>query len=163
LKICGKRLTNNIAKRYKSIEPKLNLATFQEPRKRGFRVLLKGVIRNSLLVLNEEKKGLKNMATESFNDIFTRDVLNKLFPAERADSFFDALYGDAGEGAYDISLNFKTHQENRLEFELHLTQRPGKCITCSLTYGLPEVFKRHPIISVCPKNTQLESFMGRKI
>ena len=88
------------------------------------------------------------MATESFNDIFTRDVLNQLFPAERADSFFDALYGDAGEGAYDISLNFKTHRENRLEFELQLTQRPGKCITCSLTYGLPEVFKRHPIINI---------------
>lgn len=88
------------------------------------------------------------MATEDFNDVFTVDVLNQLFPAERADSFFDALYGDAGEGAYDISLNFKTHQENRLEFELHLTQRPGKCITCSLTYGLPEVFKRHPVINI---------------
>jgi len=35
-----------------------------------------------------------------------------------------------------------------LEFELHLTQRPGKCITCSLTYGLPEVFKRHPVINI---------------
>jgi len=88
------------------------------------------------------------MATEDFNDVFTADVLNQLFPAERADSFFDALYGDAGEGAYDISLNFKTYRENRLEFELHLTQRPGKCITCSLTYGLPEVFKRHPVINI---------------
>lgn len=88
------------------------------------------------------------MDPESFSDIFTQDVLNRLFPAERADNFFDALYGDAGEGAYDISLNFKTHRENRLEFELYLTQRPGKCITCSLTYGLPEVFKRHPIINI---------------
>jgi len=88
------------------------------------------------------------MASKDFNDIFTAEVLNQLFPAGRADSFFDALYGDAGEGAYDISLNFKTHRENRLEFELHLTQRPGKCITCSLTYGLPEVFKRHPIINI---------------
>lgn len=83
-----------------------------------------------------------------YNDIFTPDVLDKLFPADRADLFFDALYGDASEGAYDISLNFKIHRENRLEFELDLTQRPGKCITCSLTYGLPEVFKRHPVINI---------------
>ena len=88
------------------------------------------------------------MASKDFNDVFTAEVLKHLFPAERADSFFDALYGDAGEGAYDISLNFKTHRESRLEFELHLTQRHGKCITCSLTYGLPEVFKRHPIINI---------------
>ncbi len=88
------------------------------------------------------------MASEDFSDVFTAEVLNRIFPAERADSFFDALYGDASEGAYDISLNFKAHRENRLEFELHLSQRPGKCITCSLTYGLPEVFKRHPIINI---------------
>ena len=31
---------------------------------------------------------------------------------------------------------------------LRLAQRPGKCITCSLTYGLPEVFTRHPIINI---------------
>lgn len=99
------------------------------------------------------------MTTESFNDIFTPDVLNRLFPSERADSFFDALYGDAGEGAYDIRLNFKTHRENRLEFELHLTQRPGKCITCSLTYGLPQVFKRHPVINISGLVQEVDSLL----
>ena len=94
------------------------------------------------------------------NDIFTPEVLNKLFPAERADSFFNALYGDASEGAYDIRLKFKSYQNNRLEFELHLTQRPGKCITCSLTYGLPEVFKRHPIININGLVQEIDRLLG---
>lgn len=88
------------------------------------------------------------MVTERFNEMFTRDVLKTLFPEERADQFFEALFGDASEGAFDISLEFKEHIQNRLEFELHLKQRPGKCINCSLTYGLPAVFSRHPIINI---------------
>jgi hypothetical protein len=88
------------------------------------------------------------MEAKGFDDLFTPDVLKQLFPEDRSDQFFDALYGDAGEGAYDISLEFTGARENRLEFMLRLTQRPGKCITCSLTYGLPEVFTRHPIINI---------------
>ena len=30
--------------------------------------------------------------------------------------------------------------------ELH--QRAGRCLVCSLTYGLPQVFERHPIINL---------------
>ena len=74
--------------------------------------------------------------------------MKQLFPKDRSDQFFDALYGDAEEGAYDIGLEFIGFRGNRLEFMLRLTQRPGKCITCSLTYGLPEVFTRHPIINI---------------
>ena len=88
------------------------------------------------------------METKGLDKLFTSDVLKQLFPKDRSDQFFDALYGDAGEGAYDISLEFIGARENRLEFMLRLTQRPGKCITCSLTYGLPEVFTRHPIINI---------------
>lgn len=88
------------------------------------------------------------MAIEGINDIFTPDVLQKLFPEDRTDQFFDALYGDASEGVYDISLKFNTHRQGQLEFELHLSQRPGKCLHCSLTYGLPEVFSRHPAINI---------------
>ena len=87
-----------------------------------------------------EKKGLEKL--------FAPDVLKRLFPDDRSDQFFDALYGDAEEGAYDISLEFIRDQGNRLEFLLRLTQRPGKCITCSLTHGLPKVFTRHPIINI---------------
>lgn len=81
-------------------------------------------------------------------EMFTPDVLNKLFPEHLTDTFFDALYGDAAEGVYDIRLRFSGHRKNRLEFELHLAQRAGKCLNCHLTYGLPEVFSRHPIINI---------------
>jgi len=88
------------------------------------------------------------MENKGFEKLFAPDVLKRLFPEDRSDQFFDALYGDAEEGAYDISLEFIRAQGNRLEFLLRLTQRPGKCITCSLTYGLPQVFTRHPIINI---------------
>ncbi|MGB5993158.1 MAG: pancreas/duodenum homeobox protein 1 [Desulfobacterales bacterium] len=88
------------------------------------------------------------METKGFDKLFATDVLKQLFPKDRSDQFFDALYGDVEEGAYDISLEFIGSRGNRLEFMLRLTQRPGKCITCSLTYGLPEVFTRHPIINI---------------
>jgi hypothetical protein len=88
------------------------------------------------------------METKGFDKLFATDVLKQLFPEDRSDQFFDALYGDVEEGAYDISLEFIGSRGNRLEFMLRLTQRPGKCITCSLTYGLPEVFTRHPIINI---------------
>jgi hypothetical protein len=84
------------------------------------------------------------------SDIFTDSTLTKLFPPEKADEFFDALFGDASEGAYDISLKFITYvpDDKELHFELHLTERPGKCLACNLTYGLPEVFSRHPLINI---------------
>lgn len=102
------------------------------------------------------------MGTNSFDDLFRTDVLKQLFPKERSDQFFDALYGDAQEGAYDISLEFIGFRENRLEFMLRLTQRPGKCITCSLTYGLPEVFTRHPIINIKGLVQNIEALLGGK-
>ena len=43
---------------------------------------------------------------------------------------------------------FDEYRENRLEFELHLVQRAGKCLNCHLTYGLPKVFSRHPVINI---------------
>ncbi len=88
------------------------------------------------------------LGAKGFDKLFTPDVLKQLFLEERSDQFFEALYGDAEEGAYDISLEFIGSRENRLEFMFRLTQRAGKCITCSLTYGLPEVFTRHPIINI---------------
>lgn len=83
-------------------------------------------------------------------DIFTDEVLRGLFPPERANAFFDALFGDASEGAYDISVTFNNQLpgSKELYFNLNLTQRPGKCLACNLTYGLPEVFSRHPIINI---------------
>ncbi len=88
------------------------------------------------------------MIKNTYEKVFTPEVLQELFPESRADQFFDALYGDPEEGAYDISLKFTRQTENALVFEFHLTRRPGKCLRCSLTYGLPQVFSRHPVIDV---------------
>ncbi len=88
------------------------------------------------------------MAGGSFRDIFTYDVLKKLFPEERADMFFDALFGDVNEGTYDISLTFNGHNDGELQFELQLRPRLGRCLACNLTYGLPQVFSRHPVINI---------------
>lgn len=79
--------------------------------------------------------------------IFSQDKLDALFPQERANQFFDALFGDTEEGAYDIRLAFNTLKGDQLFFDFQLHQRPGKCLACNLTYGLPQVFERHPIIN----------------
>ncbi len=79
---------------------------------------------------------------------FTQDVLDGVFPPDRTDRFFDALFGDASEGAYAIRLRFRERRGDTLIFEFELAQRPGKCLSCSLTYGLPAVFTRHPVIDV---------------
>lgn len=76
------------------------------------------------------------------------DELKRIFPPEKTDAFFDALYGGAEEGAYDISLVCKEADEQKAVFFFELRQRPGKCLKCSLTYGLPEVFRRHPVIDL---------------
>ena len=88
------------------------------------------------------------MGTEPYETLFTPDRLAGLFPADRADRFFEALFGDAREGAYDIRLEFDGVEDNQLRFLFHLSERPGKCLSCSLTYGLPHVFSRHPVINV---------------
>ncbi|MBC15525.1 conserved protein of unknown function [Pseudodesulfovibrio profundus] len=83
-----------------------------------------------------------------YADIFTEEKLESIFPADRADDFFEALFGDAEEGSYDIAVGYSGSNGDVLDFELRLTQRPGKCLACNLTYGLPQVFSRHPIINI---------------
>lgn len=83
-----------------------------------------------------------------FNEIFSKDVLRKIFPNEKADQFFELLYGDADEGAYDIELSYNGCHSGQLEFMFNLIRRPGKCLACNLTYGLPKVFSRHPTLDI---------------
>ena len=85
---------------------------------------------------------------EKAAQIFTREKLDALFPPERSDDFFDAMYGDASEGAYTIRLVFLSTESRTLHFAFELHQRPGKCLACNLTYGLPQVFARHPLINL---------------
>jgi hypothetical protein len=88
------------------------------------------------------------MADRGLSHILSEETMEKLFPRERTDQFFESLLGDALEGPYDIALRYRSHEADRLHLEFHLTERPGKCLTCSVTYGLPHVFSRHPVIDV---------------
>ena len=87
-----------------------------------------------------------NMTTA--DQIFTSASLDEIFPPSVTDAFFEALFGDAEEGAYDIRLRFENHAPDELRFAFHLLQRPGMCLACNLTYGLPQVFSRHPLLGV---------------
>ncbi len=102
------------------------------------------------------------MENETLNDIFTKDDLEKLFPIDRADRFFESLFGDAAEGAFDIRLKFKEQRDDRLNFEFQLRQRPGKCLACNLTYGLPQVFFRHPVININGLVQEIDQLLNRK-
>ncbi len=101
------------------------------------------------------------MPTTSSESIFTPQRLAAMFPSDRADAFFDALYGDAEDGAYDIALAFEGEGENGMEFSFRLTQRPGHCLACNLTYGLPQVFERHPVIDLPGVVAKIASAMDR--
>jgi hypothetical protein len=100
------------------------------------------------------------MTNDRFNQIYSEEVLSRLLPESRSDEFFEALYGDTEEGAYDIRLAYVKADENTLEFELQLKQRPGKCLACNLTYGLPDVFKRHPLINLNGIVKEIENLAG---
>ncbi len=84
----------------------------------------------------------------NFKTIITQEFLDRLLPSEKSDQFFEALYGDVAEGAYDIRLTPVSFSEERIVLAFNLSQRPGKCLVCSLTYGLPNVFSRHPLINI---------------
>ena len=97
-----------------------------------------------------------------WKQIFSRTTLRELFPQERTDAFFDALFGDASEGAFDIELSFDRYDRaaRNLRFLLNLRERPGRCLACNLTYGLPEVFARHPVIDLKGLVRDIEGRLG---
>ena len=98
-----------------------------------------------------------------YGDIFTEDRLATIFPPERTDAFFEALFGDAEEGAYNISLGYTGADGDVLNFELRLNQREGQCLVCNLTYGLPQVFSRHPIINVQGVADDVAAALGKSV
>jgi len=100
------------------------------------------------------------MNKTNFNQLFTKEKLTRIFPNDRADRFFEALYGDSSEGTYDIKLVFTKQEGNTLVFEFHLIQRPGKCLACNLTYGLPNVFSRHPVIDAKGLVQQIDQLLN---
>jgi hypothetical protein len=96
------------------------------------------------------------------DQLFTAAALQALFPPERTHDFFDALFGDASEGAYDITLSFDGYDAGKqtLTFLLNLHERPGRCLACNLTSGLPEVFSRHPVINIKGLVREIEALLG---
>ncbi len=100
------------------------------------------------------------MDTSKIDALFTQETLNQLFPKERTDEFFEALFGDASEGAYDIELAYGGTSGNTLTMELKLHERPGCCLACNLTQGLPQVFSRHPIINVNGIVNDVDKLLG---
>ncbi|MBE0585258.1 MAG: pancreas/duodenum homeobox protein 1, partial [Desulfofustis sp.] len=80
--------------------------------------------------------------------LFSSQTCSTLLPPSRADEFFEALFGDAEEGAYDLALAYVGSHGSTLRFDILLKERPGHCLACNLTYGLPQVFTRHPILDI---------------
>ena len=97
-----------------------------------------------------------------YAEIFSNEMLEELFPATRTHDFFEALFGDAEEGSYDISLAYTGDNGETVNFELQLKQRPGCCLACNLTYGLPQVFSRHPIINIQGLAEKVGEAVGKK-
>ena len=89
-----------------------------------------------------------------------QSFLDKIFPASRADEFFDALFGGAEDGAYDIGLVCRGVEAQKAKLAFELRQRPGKCLACNLTYGLPQVFQRHPILNVAGVARDVAAHLG---
>ena len=102
------------------------------------------------------------MTIQNFEALFTPQTALALFPEKRTNQFFDALFGDENEGAYNISLKFIKQDAETLHFEFQLQQRPGTCLSCSLTYGLPQVFQRHPVINIKGIVAEIERLLGCK-
>ncbi len=88
------------------------------------------------------------MMKEAIDALFTPEYLQQIFPNDRSNAFFEALFGDADEGAYDISLAYRGCSGNNIHLEMQLKERPGRCLACNLTQGLPAVFSRHPVINL---------------
>ena len=97
--------------------------------------------------------------------LFTPTVLQAMFPPERTYDFFEALFGDANEGAYDIALSFGGYDAGKqtLTFLLNLHERPGRCLACNLTSGLPEVFSRHPVINIKGLVEEIQEVLGKAL
>jgi hypothetical protein len=103
------------------------------------------------------------MTTETIETVLTKENLERIFPKERANDFFEALFGDADEGAYDIELAYRECKGSTLIMDLLLHERPNRCLACNLTQGLPQVFSRHPIINITGIVRELDTLLGDDI
>lgn len=102
------------------------------------------------------------MTANTLDTLFTSEALLKIFPESRTNDFFEALFGDANEGSYDIELAYRDMDEKDLIFEILLHERPNCCLACNLTQGLPQVFSRHPVINVKSIVKDIDELIGER-
>lgn len=100
------------------------------------------------------------MTNDTLESVLTKEKLEKIFPKERSDEFFEALFGDASEGSYDIELAYRETKGSTLIMDLLLRERPNCCLACNLTQGLPQVFSRHPTINVEGVVNEINTLLG---
>ncbi len=100
------------------------------------------------------------MTTDTIETVLTPENLATIFPKKRTDDFFEALFGDAGEGAYDIELAYRQYDGQTLTMDLLLHERPNCCLACNLTQGLPQVFSRHPVINISGVVREIGALLG---
>lgn len=100
------------------------------------------------------------MISNTLDELFTSEALLEIFPKERTNDFFEALFGDADEGSYDIELAYRGADSNSLTLELLLHERPDCCLACNLTQGLPQVFSRHPVIGISSIVGEIDKLIG---
>ncbi len=100
------------------------------------------------------------MTIDDFDQLFSPETCAELMPANTANRFFEALFGDAAEGSYDLELTYRGSDSSTLYFDILLHERPGHCLACNLTYGLPEVFSRHPVINIKGITEKIKEIIG---
>lgn len=100
------------------------------------------------------------MNNDSIEALLNKEKLAEIFPKERSNEFFEALFGDANEGSYDIELTFREIKGNSLILDMLLHERPNCCLACNLTQGLPQVFTRHPVIDIKGVVKAVDTLLG---
>ncbi len=79
------------------------------------------------------------------------------------------FWHDAYKNKVGISFNdgviyyIKKLGRKELVLELLLHQRPGCCLACNLTQGLPQVFARHPIINIEGIVQKVQELLGSTV
>ena len=68
------------------------------------------------------------MNNQTLKSLFPDEVLVELFPEERSNDFFEALFGDASEGAYDIKLRYHTYDKNTQIMQFNLDCVNGRAV-----------------------------------
>ncbi len=102
------------------------------------------------------------MSKEQFDLLFDKARCAQMLPPDKTHEFFEALFGDPSEGSYDIELAYEGSDSNNMHFALMLHERPGHCLACNLTQGLPQVFSRHPVIDVVGIVEQVDTLLGNE-